>query len=181
MNPTSRPVAWPAGHAFAYLHPFEANATSVKLTDVTDCISTNKNVTTPDVEHRHMRDARDDKNQDTRNARPNTPSHVDRLSELRHLGVKVGTDSLTPTQCEKLSAVLYPPRSCNPVASGPSTPPHHPAERHKTSHLQAISLLPGKRTEARVTVRRSSKRQHHKRKHVAMELACVFNNQKRRE
>ena len=29
-------------------------AAEVRLTDVTDCISTNKNVTTLDVEHRHV-------------------------------------------------------------------------------------------------------------------------------
>jgi len=35
------------------------------------------------------------------------PSHADRLNELRHLGVKVGTEGLTPNQYEKLSAILY--------------------------------------------------------------------------
>jgi len=26
MNPTSKPVMWPAGHAFAYLTPFDVDA-----------------------------------------------------------------------------------------------------------------------------------------------------------
>jgi len=101
---------WPAGHAFAYLHPFEANAAGVKLIDVTDCINTNKNTTTPDMEQRHTRNACDDEKWDTRNVGPDTPSHAGRLSALCRLGVKVGTDSLTATQCEKLSAVLYQAR-----------------------------------------------------------------------
>jgi len=31
MNPTSRPVTWPAGHAFAYLTPFDVNAVGVNF------------------------------------------------------------------------------------------------------------------------------------------------------
>jgi len=36
MNPTSRSVTWTAGHAFAYLTPFEVNAMGGKLVDVTE-------------------------------------------------------------------------------------------------------------------------------------------------
>ena len=38
------------------------------------------------------------------------PSHADRQSELHRLGVKVGTEGLTPAQAEKLSAILYKSR-----------------------------------------------------------------------
>ena len=39
MDPTSRPITWLAGHAFAYLTAFDVNAVGLNLIDVTDCIA----------------------------------------------------------------------------------------------------------------------------------------------
>ena len=54
MNLTSRTVTWPAGHAFAYLTPFDVNAVGMELIDATDCITHDKRHM-PDV-GKHERD-----------------------------------------------------------------------------------------------------------------------------
>jgi len=77
------------------------------LIDMTDCITTDLNQTTPDEENLRARGARNGEGRGSRRTEPNMPSHADRLSELRHLGVKVGTDGLTVNQHDKLSAILY--------------------------------------------------------------------------
>jgi len=83
MNPTSRPVTWPAGHAFTYLTPFDVNAVGINLIVLTDCI-TQKRQHMPDVETRHK--VHDEEYRGS--AEPDMPSHADRLSELTRLGVK---------------------------------------------------------------------------------------------
>ena len=38
-NPTTRPVFWPAGHAFAYINPLETSAVGVNLIDMSDIVN----------------------------------------------------------------------------------------------------------------------------------------------
>jgi len=68
MNPTSKPVTWPAAYAFAYLNPFEVNAVGAKLIDITNCITTNQNHTTPDEEYQRACGVCDDENRGSRSA-----------------------------------------------------------------------------------------------------------------
>jgi len=103
MNPTLRSVIWPAGHAFAYLTPFDIKAVVVNLIDVTECIAQTH---MPDVDKTHK--VHDEEHRGS--AEPDMPSHADRLSELTRLGVKVGTEGLTATQAEKLTKILYSAR-----------------------------------------------------------------------
>jgi len=100
MNPTSRAVVWPAGHAFAYLNLVNVNAVGVNLIDVSDCFTDNP----PDLNKQRKGGVRDEEH---RGLEPDMPSHADRLSELHRLGVKVGMEGLTPAQADKLSAILY--------------------------------------------------------------------------
>jgi len=105
MNATSKPITWPARHAFAYLTPFGVNAVGVNLIDVTDCITQDRQHS-PDVETSHK--VHDEEYRGS--AEPNMPSHEDRLSELTRLGIKVGIDGLTVAQAEKLTRILYSAR-----------------------------------------------------------------------
>jgi len=59
MNPTSKSVTWSAGHAFAYLNPFEVNTMGVELIHMTDCINVNQNKAMPNKEIKPPCRARD--------------------------------------------------------------------------------------------------------------------------
>jgi len=52
MNPSSKPVIWPAGHAFAYLTSFDVDAMGVNQIDMTDCIAQTDKCT-PDEDQTH--------------------------------------------------------------------------------------------------------------------------------
>jgi len=107
MKPTLKSVTWSAGHAFAYLNPFDVNAVGVELIDMLDCINVNQNKAMLNEEIKPPCGARDAGRRDPRRTEPDLPDHCDRQTELRHLGVKIDADGLTPGQYVKLSAILY--------------------------------------------------------------------------
>ena len=107
MNPTLRSITWTTGHAFAYLAPFEVSAVSGNLVDMTDCINVQMTPHTQTTNAISNGGAHRVEGQDTERSNPVLPDHREREAELHRLGVKVGTDGLSPTQYEKLTTVLY--------------------------------------------------------------------------
>ena len=74
------------------------------MINVDDCFATGNSNKPPNMKQPQEGGVRDEEH---RGLKPDMPSHEDRLSELHRLGVKVGTEGLTPAQADKLSAILY--------------------------------------------------------------------------
>jgi len=109
-------------------YPFKVNAVGGKLVDMTECINVQKtshaqteNATSNGGTHRV-------EGRDTKQTEPDVPDHRELEAELHCLRVKVGTDGLTPSQYEKLTAILYRARDimAENVTQVPETRvPHH--------------------------------------------------------
>jgi len=107
MNPTSRSITWKTGHAVAYFTPFEVSAVDENLVRHDRCMNVQKTPHTQTTNAISNGGACRVKGRDTEQAKPELPDHREWEAELHRLGVKVGTDGLSPTQYEKLTAVLY--------------------------------------------------------------------------
>jgi len=129
-NPTTRPILWPAGHAFAYISPLDTSAVGVNLIDATDIIqNTNTDVNNDESHAPHTNGGpNDDNSRDARGSRA-LPPHDERLKVLRKLGVQIGDTVMNQNQAEAMSQLLYEYRDI--MASNYMDVPEARVPRHK--------------------------------------------------